>query len=300
MIDFFRESNIYLLLPLFSACFYPLGAILLKQSMGMGVGIWRTTFLTNIMLGIIFISTALAVGMTLQLSSILAGLICGLLFFIGQVLTFLAFEKGDVSVATPVMGSKILFVALFSSLLFADPLSLPMWIAAAISTVAVALLNLSDTRKTGKAGFTVLLALSSAAAFAFVDTCFSKLSPMYGFANLMGYTMLFNVLFSFLLIPLFRNPLSSIPMQAWRRLGAGTFLIALQAFGLAISLGLFGNATAVNVVYGVRGLTSIAIVWFLGKWLGNDERESAGGSLFRYRIGGALLLLIAIFLLLAE
>ena len=64
------------------------------------------------------------------LSMLWQPLIGGLLFLAGQVFTFLALNSGDVSVATPVLGVKIVLVALSSVLLLPDPVPLRWWIAA--------------------------------------------------------------------------------------------------------------------------------------------------------------------------
>ena len=47
--------------------------------------------------------------------------VAGALFFAGQVFTLLALTTGDVSVATPVLGLKIVLVALLSVVLIGDP-----------------------------------------------------------------------------------------------------------------------------------------------------------------------------------
>ena len=66
-----------------------------------------------------------------------------MLFFAGQVFTLLALSTGDVSVATPVLGVKILLVALLTAVLIGDPIGARLWTAAALSTTAIALLNIS-------------------------------------------------------------------------------------------------------------------------------------------------------------
>ena len=45
----------------------------------------------------------------------------GLLFVVAQLFTFLALQKGDVSVVTPVLGSKVLLVAFSRSFARARP-----------------------------------------------------------------------------------------------------------------------------------------------------------------------------------
>ena len=81
-----------------------------------------------------------------------------LLFFAGQVFTLLALNTGDVSVATPVLGVKILLVALLSTVLIGDPIGARLWTAAALSSVAIALLNIDRGHHTARVGTTILLA----------------------------------------------------------------------------------------------------------------------------------------------
>jgi hypothetical protein len=59
-------------------------------------------------------------------------------------------------------------------------------------------------------------------------------------------------------------------------------------------------AAGVNVVYGTRGLWSIALVWWAGRWFGNTERTSAGGRVVAGRLLGAVLILTAVVLAMRE
>ena len=71
-----------------------------------------------------------------------------------------------------------------------------------------------------------------------------------------------------------------------RPLLGGAFFIALQATFLVSCLAVFGDATAVNVIYSMRGLWSVLIVWWLGHWFANTERAQ-GAETFRTRLIGA-------------
>ena len=64
-------------------------------------------------------------------------------------------------------------------------------------------------------------------------------------------------------------------------------------------VGLFGDATAMNVVYSARGVWSVAAVWLIGHWFANTEAE-LGGNVFRYRLGGAALMTAAIVLIVSR
>jgi len=102
---------------------------------------------------------------------------------------------------------------------------------------------------------------------------------------------------SFFLIPIFREPLRKIKRPAWPWLIGGSVLLGLQAAGVGIAIGAFGDATAVNVVYSSRGLWSVLAVWWVGHWFHNDE-QNLGPAVLRLRLWGAGLMLLAIALVL--
>ena len=60
--------------------------------------------------------------------------------------------------------------------------------------------------------------------------------------------------------------------------------------GIAITLGLWGNATAVNIVYSSRGFWSGVFVWLIGHWFSNQERRLGRAAMVRRMLGSALLL----------
>ena len=75
-------------------------------------------------------------------------------------------------------------------------------------------------------------------------------------------------------------------------------VLATQAVLFVSSVAYFRNATAANVIYSSRGLWSVALVWLIGHWFGNRERQ-LGGMILRWRLIGAAMMLIAIALVLA-
>jgi len=62
---------------------------------------------------------------------------------------------------------------------------------------------------------------------------------------------------------------------------------------------MFGDATAMNVVYSARGVWSVAAVWLIGHWFANTEAQ-LGGGVFRGRLAGALLMTSAIVLVVSR
>jgi len=62
------------------------------------------------------------------------------------------------------------------------------------------------------------------------------------------------------------------------------------------AVGYFGDAAGTNVVYSSRGIWSIALVWFVGHWFANFEKE-VGPRTLLMRLVGAMLILSAIVLI---
>lgn len=295
----------HLFLPLASSVGYVAGVLLIKRSAAFGVGVWRTTFVSNVMMALVFAPLWWLGGQPLRAELWWQPVVSGTLFFLGQVGTFVALEKGDVSVATPVLGLKIILVAFFSALLLIDPVPLTWWVAAGLSTAAIGLLNRRPRgagagAKAGagrNVGFTIAAAAGAALAFAITDVLVQKWAPAWGAGRYLPVMFGWVGVVSCSLIAKFNSPLRSVPRVAWPWLLAGAWFLAVQAGGMAYTLATFGDATAANIVYSSRGLWSVLAVWWIGHWFSNDE-QALGGAVLRGRLWGAGLMLAAIGLVL--
>ena len=103
----------------------------------------------------------------------------------------------------------------------------------------------------------------------------------------------FVALFSCGAIPQFPGPLRAIDGRAWPWLLGGSLVLAAQAILFITSVAHFQMATEANVVYASRGLWSVALVWLIGHWFGNRERQ-LGGAVLTWRLVGAAMMLAAI------
>jgi hypothetical protein len=103
--------------------------------------------------------------------------------------------------------------------------------------------------------------------------------------------------YSLALIPFFNAPLRVMSGQAWRWVGFGSLLLTLNNAGIVFAIGRWGGATAVNIVYSVRGLVSVGLVWAIGHWFQSREQHLEPRVL-RFRLIGAGLMLAAIVLVL--
>ncbi len=287
-----------LLLPLACALIYVIGALTVRRAAALGVGVWRTSFLSNWIIALLFIPVWLrAGGLWHPLADYAQPATTAALFFAGQALTFLALNRGDVSVITPVMGTKVILVALFSSLLRAGVVPLQWWVGALLSTAAIGLLHFGEKSRRGHTGRTALLAFGSAASFSLGDVLVQKWVPIWGLGNYLPPMFLFVGLLSCAFVPFFHAPLRALNATAWRWVAPGAFLMAVNNAGVILALVIVGSATAVNIVYSVRGLFSVLLVWSIGHWFASEERHLAR-SVLGWRLLGAVLMVGAIVLVL--
>jgi drug/metabolite transporter (DMT)-like permease len=283
----------HLLFPLASSVAYVFAMLFFKRSGDWGVGVWRTAFVSNITIGFAFAPFWLLGGHDQPVTLLWQPLLVALLFLSGQIFSFLSLHYGDVSVGTPVMGLKIVLVALGSALLLPDPIPAIWWIAAALSTVAIVLLSRGDSRPRHSVGRTVFTAALGAASFALFDVLVQKWSPAWGVGRFLPITCGTLAVLSFGFVPFFKARLRAIPLHAWRWLGGGSLLLALQSSMFVYAIGAYGDATAMNIVYSSRGLWSVVAVRLIGHWFANEEQTLAP-AILRSRLTGAFLILAAI------
>jgi drug/metabolite transporter (DMT)-like permease len=287
-----------LLLPLVCALLYVLGGLSVKRAAALGVGVWRTSFLSNWAILLMFVPVWFAGGGAIHpLADYGQPAITALLYFGGQAFTFLALSRGDVSVTTPVMGTKVILVALFSGLLRVGEVPLQWWLGAALSTTAILFLHLGGGSKPRNVRQTVLFAFCSATSFGLGDVLLQKWLPGWGAASYFPPMFVVVGLLSCSFIPLFSAPLTALSGVALRWVIPGALLMALNNAGVVLAVGILRSATLVNIIYSVRGLFSVLLVWWIGHWFASDEQH-LGGRVLRYRLVGATLMVAAIVLVL--
>jgi drug/metabolite transporter (DMT)-like permease len=286
----------YLLLPFTASLLYVLGALFLKEASSRGAGLLRLTTFTNLFFGLVFSLLWVLGGQLREAGAWVEPVATAALFLIGQVLALVALQRGDVSVATPVMGLKVILVALFVTLIVGERVPLAIWIAATLSSAGILFLSRGGrTPGSGRTAPALIFGGLAAAAFALFDVLVQKWAPRWGAGRFLPVMMGFVALYSVLPLPLGRKVLGDAPSGSWRPLLLGGFCVAVQGALLIGSLAVYAKATTINVVYSARGLWSVLAVWGVGHWFGNRERDQ-GAAVLRARLLGAALLLAAIVL----
>lgn len=289
-------STAVIVFPLIAALCYSFSALLLKRSSELGVGLWRTTFVVNILVAVLFSLLWLLGGPVVQLDLLWQPGVIALCLFGGQLSQFLALEKGDVSVAVPVFGLKVVLVAFFTPLVIGDAVGVKLWAAAFLSVLGITFLNRKDGEKAPKnIGITLAAGGFGAVCFALFDVFVQKWGPAWGVGRLLPMIFWMNAVLSFALIPMFKAPLRAVPRGAWPWLMLGGALLGTQSIIFVSTIAVHGKATAANVVYASRGLLSVALVWFVGHWFVNQEKD-LGSRIMFWRMLGAASMLAAIVL----
>jgi hypothetical protein len=279
---------------------YVVGALLIKRAADLGADVWRTVRVCNFATALSFAPLALLGGTIPAWQLCWQPALVAVLFVAGQVFALLALNVGDVSVATPVLGIKIILVALLTTALIGDRISGALWTAAFLSTAAIALLNFSRQHEHHHVGKTILLSALAAVAFALFDVLVQKWSPPWGAGRFLPVMMAF-VGASSLTLRRFGRPqtpgVRPASVGGWIAGGAACF--ALQSIMIVSSIALYGQATTANVLYSSRGLWSVLAVWLAGHWFQNRERHH-GPRVLAWRFTGAALLMTAILIILAK
>lgn len=283
-------------LPLAAAMLFALGGLLLKRSAQWPIGVWRTTFVANMLAGIIFLPLLALGGNIPSWLDLWQPLVVALLYMLGQITTLLALTRGDVSVATPVLGLKIMMVAVFATFIIGRPLPAEIWTAAALATLGVMLLNASRGKSHHHVAFSVGAALAGAAAFGMFDICVQIWAPPWGVGRFLPLAFGMSALLSLGILPLMEGKLSAIERPAWPWLAGGAALIALQSLLIVSTVANWGQAPVVNVAYSTRGLWSVLLVALIGQRLGVQDQSLRGWVLWS-RLAGAALLLVSVLLL---
>lgn len=286
----------YLLLPFFAALIFATSSLCFKRAFVEGVSPARSLVQTNVALGLIFLPFFQFDSHRFVPAMMGWPMLAGTLFFVGQCCNFAALRFGDVSLVTPIMGSKVVLVALCSRWVFDFPLTRAHWVAAGLTSLGVFVLGATDLRKGRRLSLSLATALGSSMCFALVDTVIQRGSRDFGSFNSLSVLFATLAVLSAALWPWLGRGQPPAPIKARGWLIAATGLTAAQGLLITLSIGIWQDATGVNVVYSLRGVWGVALIGMVGPWFGNTERHEAGTRILGVRFIGAGLILLAVVL----
>ncbi len=283
-------------LPLMAALGYAVASLVLKRGMALGAGVLALMVLGNWITALVFIGIFGFDGLfNEEVGYFWAGL-GALGFLVGQCFSVWAVQSGEVSVQTPLMGAKTVIVALMSAIIGIEVLEGIEWLAVVLSLVAVFVISggrLSSLKGHFK---TIVLVLVSCLGFGLADISVAKGANAYGVEGFILFLVLLSAVGStvLLLIP-GKGRILEKPSLRWAF--AGGALLAVQALGMNLSIGYYGKPTLTNVLYSTRGLMGVLLVWTVGSWFANEERQTSSKELMAKRFIGATLVVVSVVLM---
>jgi drug/metabolite transporter (DMT)-like permease len=292
--------------PLFAvfvcAIVYTIGALCAKRALAGGATVWQVNFAASLAMSVLYLPFWLGADWAMVLTQGYKPVLAAAAFFTGQLFTFAALRKGDVSVVAVPFETKVIFVAFITSFLFGEAVGMKWWLAAAVCTCGIFLVTGSQRRTEGwtrHSGKTAAYSLTAAMAYALTDTLLQHWSVEVGVVSFVA------VMFSF--VGIFTCALY-LPAVGWRKLVVspavarralilGALLLGAQNLVMALAIRFSGDATAVNIVYSSRCVLSVVLAWATARWLGSRE-ASLPRPVLLLRLAGALLLAGAILMVL--
>jgi len=249
--------------------------------------------LTNFVVGLIFLPLLFFERETVNWAELWKPLVMGVTFFLGTWLTFLGIKWGDVSLVTPIMGTKVVFVAV-GVVLFTDARpSAALWLAALLTAGGILIMGVADFKHGRRLAFTVAVTLASAAIFGLCDVLVSWWSPGFGAPTFLAIGSIGVSVISLAVWAATGRPSLRLAPGCGGWAWWAAVFIGLQAVAMGLALSYFNDATGINVVYASRGLWVLVLVVLLGVQLGNSEHRDSGKA-FLWRVAGTVILTVAI------
>jgi drug/metabolite transporter (DMT)-like permease len=284
------------IVPFAAALLFPLIAMALKRAMELNRDPWLTLLVSNAAIAVVFLPLFAWEGKPPPMDKAWQPLAAGLVFFIAQVAAFKSFATGDLSVAIPAQGTKVLLVAAFTLLLIGENVGPRQWGAAGLTVAAIYFLQDRESGKRIRARLvaTLIYALVASAAFAAFDVSVQKWTPDWGMQRFGPWVFLVQAALSASLLWFPGRRRLIHPAKTWLWLGLGATGMALITFALVLVIGLYGKATLVNILFNSRCVWSVVFVWLLGSWFANKEAKTGGRRAMAHRLLGAGFMMAAI------
>jgi drug/metabolite transporter (DMT)-like permease len=234
-------------------------------------------------------------------------LIYSVLLAIGMLVGFKSINMGDASIISPIMGSKVVFVAIGTYIFSIGSISNEVIISVVLCVISIIFLGIefkkTDIEKQDKYGkdiiIPILLALIAITFLGISDIVIQEKAPEMN--KLMFMLVGSTVVAAFFLIKGYitdtRIKTVSKSVKKWIWLSGisngGTGIL------LAVAIAYYGHATEFNIIMGSRGVISVIAVALFANALKLRESKKSKITLF-FRLLGSVCILVATALVLGE
>lgn len=273
----------------FAALIYTAAAICLKRALQFGATSAQVNVAANLGMAVMAQPLWLLARPDVPDMPLWQPLVCAVFFLLGQAFSFAALERGDVSLATPLLGTKILIVTGINVAVFQTPVTVQWWLAAAAASLSVALIA-GGGKRHHRVGLTTVLSLAGAFCYSLTDVWLQHWGPgrdtaafapiLFGASGVIALAVYGTVDRS-----AFRPPRAARTM-----LFAGAAIFGLQIILFFFALVWTRDATMANVIYSSRSVWSVVAAWAGGHLLGLRDGEAGPAAMLRRLLGSVLLL----------
>ncbi|WP_161604482.1 DMT family transporter [Roseiconus nitratireducens] len=290
------EDSYHLLFPLLASVLFASGLLFLKRATVAGTNPWTVTLVANLWAATLFSSFWFLESDPIPWALAWQPALVALFYVSGQIGTFFAINHGDVSIAAPLFGIKVLLVAIMATLIGGQNLAAAIWLAAVLATVGIALVQWTGGGHRKRIWYTILSALAASCSFSVFDVLVQKFCSSPGAAWSTGRflpLMFWSVaVYSSVFLVGFQKEKLADP-RVRRPLLLGGMLIAMQAMCIVFTLSAFGDAPRVNVVYSMRGIWGVLLAWGTAVIWGGSEADLTIRVMI-LRLAGALLITVSV------
>ncbi|NBQ54761.1 MAG: hypothetical protein EBU49_14440, partial [Proteobacteria bacterium] len=140
-------------LPLIAAIAFAAGSLVFKRAFAEGASLSHAVVVNNVILGLLFLPLMAWDPHPIPWDRLHLPFLTAATFIVGHLFNVAALRVGDVSVATPLLGVKVVFVALIARFVFGWPLSSGQLTAAALTSAGVLITGLTDLKPGRRTGW---------------------------------------------------------------------------------------------------------------------------------------------------
>ncbi|MGB7345276.1 MAG: DMT family transporter [Pirellulaceae bacterium] len=283
----------HLLLPLLASVLLVCGLIFIKRAGELAgdeieIGPVTPLFLTNIISAVVFSFLWILGGEVQPLAMFWQPAIIAMLFISGLVFTLLAISRGDVSIATPVLGVKVLLVAVMLTVILGHQLPPAVWLAAVLAMIGIGVIQWTGRSQPKRVVATIGFAILAATSFATFDVLVQRWAPAWRAGRFLPITYWIVGILSCGMIPWVNFSAIRQP-RVGRLLLIGALLVAVQSTCITVAVAAFEDAARINVVYTLRGLWGVLLAWGAAKIWGGAEAHLTQRVMVTRVVGAALL-----------
>ena len=282
------------LYPFVAAVFYCASIMLVKYaSQSKKLSGLSMLVMNNLLSGLVFIPAIFFEAKFPDVSIIWQPMIASAFCAIGNVATFSCAERGEVSLMTPLMGIKTLMVIMFARVFLDVDLPHTITIAGVICCCAVFIMGFSNkSLRTEKLAITVFLAIVACFSYALCDVFIQKYAPNFSRNAMLSLTSVAMPLSIIPLLPKFFREVFSCDKKTLLLGSSSAVLMIGEMYLMFISISGELGASLCNILYNTRGLMSVVLIYFLGKYFIKLKELSSASAI--QRSVGAIMILIAV------